>query len=418
MKKIILLFSILFSLVLNSQTSVYKPGWNLLGNSTSSNNFLGTTNNQSLIFKTNNIQRFTIDNIGGVYNTGASATKENIYYGVNCGTVTTNTGIESAVFGLNSFALNRSGNSNSVFGTYTARSFTNSGQNCILGSDAISNATVSSGNSVIGVQALQTYTGQGYNNVMGLQAMRSLTTGSFNIGIGYRAADGFTNGIGNIFLGNNMSVLTNGNNNVFIGGAIVSPSNTLSNNIIIADGQGNIRYRWNGTTNSFTNSVTTPTLSLGTATNLVGGNSGTVAVFSDILFTTTHFHSLVSSTVTSSTSFFDKSFGGLCSSSNNGCGITVIPYNATLIGYSLNNNVLGQFGSATNSTISVRVNNTTDILLTNVGRFTATTNTFTSNSLNTNINANDYIEIKEVISCTPTGVSNFSSQLTLYWRRR
>lgn len=39
-------------------------GWSLLGNATASNNFLGTTNSQPLVFKTNNVERFNISSTG------------------------------------------------------------------------------------------------------------------------------------------------------------------------------------------------------------------------------------------------------------------------------------------------------------------------------------------------------------------
>jgi hypothetical protein len=47
---------------------------------------------------------------------------------------------------------------------------------------------------------------------------------------------------------------TSGSYNTFIGNSVYNLG-TVSNNIILADGAGTIRYRWNGTTNNFTGTV-------------------------------------------------------------------------------------------------------------------------------------------------------------------
>ncbi|WP_265429732.1 hypothetical protein [Chryseobacterium sp. YIM B08800] len=61
MKKTIIFLSILCGVSINAQSS-----WSLTGNSgtNASTNFLGTTDNKSLIFKTNNLERLIIDNNG------------------------------------------------------------------------------------------------------------------------------------------------------------------------------------------------------------------------------------------------------------------------------------------------------------------------------------------------------------------
>lgn len=615
----------------------------------------------------------------GVYNYGNNGTnQENVFYGKGCGTVTT-AGIESAVFGLNSAPNNSIGNGNSIFGTYTARSFTNAGQNCVFASDALSSATVTSGNNVMGVQALTSYTGVGYNNSIGLQNMRNLITGSMNIGNGYRSAETFTNGDWNIFLGANTSGLNQGRYNTLIGSNIIFPATSFSNNIILSDGQGNIKYRWDGSKSTITGplyltggssslpalsmssqvAVATPsngniwlesettngwihylndatnagyhtqfknsTAALGiylsnaggskvqfgsttndalgffvnggapkiristagnvginttqdvastfsvagdvginttatvtgaflanstatvtgnlrasanasvfgnlstTGTGSVGSNftvtgnslftgtvqasssitavgviqststrgwllgelagvarigyfsgefqaatsgnsdadfrcgilratnkirvgssvaptnvldvtggagisttltvgntntvtgpatAGTMAVMTDVLFSTTHYHS--STTIGTTTIYYDKSLAGVCSNpgATGGCGITYLPYDCTLVGYSLTHNVFGTLGSNNNATVSVRVNNTTDITLTSVAKYSAGTQHYNASNLNTNVNAGDYIEIKVIPNNTPTAATTVQAALTLYWKRR
>lgn len=62
MRKIITLLSVLSGLFVNAQN------WSLIGNfgTNPSTNFLGTTDNQDLVFKTNNIERFKISTSGNV----------------------------------------------------------------------------------------------------------------------------------------------------------------------------------------------------------------------------------------------------------------------------------------------------------------------------------------------------------------
>jgi hypothetical protein len=89
-----------------------------------------------------------------------------------------------------------------------------------------------------------------------------------NIGFGYLAAQNFTAGSNNIFLGTQTNSLQAGDYNVFIGSSIISPSTTLNNNIILADGQGNIKYRWNGTANTITGTLVVSSASITNAWQL------------------------------------------------------------------------------------------------------------------------------------------------------
>lgn len=157
------------------------------------------------------------------------------------------------------------------------------------------------------------------------------------------------------------------------------------------------------------------TASLGSGL-LTGGNSGTVAVLSDAVFTTTHFHS-ITGPFSNFTAYFDKSFHGI-STAAGVIGKTYVPYNCTLIGYSLLTYVAGTLGSAESQTYSVRVNNTTDITLTTAGTATAITNIDQASNLNTNLNAGDYIEIKAVIPTMATPYTNTSRSMTLFFVRR
>ena len=157
------------------------------------------------------------------------------------------------------------------------------------------------------------------------------------------------------------------------------------------------------------------TMSLGSA-NLTGGNTGTVAVLSDALFTTTHFHSNAN-TVDNVTFFFDKSLAGV-SITSGVVGRTYLPYNCTLVGYSFESYISGTLGSAGNATVYARIDNTTDVTLTSTHNYTALTNYNNASNLNTNINAGSYIEIKIIVPDIVTAATNVSEYVTLYYVRR
>ncbi len=152
----------------------------------------------------------------------------------------------------------------------------NDGTNTVVGSDALSSATVGRYNTAIGRQAIRVTEGNGntalgcaalansnasYNTAIGGFALQATTTGNGNIGIGYINMRNFQTGSGNIAIGNSAMYefisgesntllgtntgrgITNGSFNTIIGARVAGLDPNLSNNIIIADGQGNQRIR-------------------------------------------------------------------------------------------------------------------------------------------------------------------------------
>lgn len=77
MKKAIIFLSILCGLTASAQSS-----WSLTGNSGTSpqTNFIGTTDNQTMIFKTNNLERLRIDNYGKFMFGNNSTVSPNAWY--------------------------------------------------------------------------------------------------------------------------------------------------------------------------------------------------------------------------------------------------------------------------------------------------------------------------------------------------
>ncbi len=155
--------------------------------------------------------------------------------------------------------------------------------NCVAGSNGVaigyaamqsytSTATpFTNDNTVLGYQAfagsgtIASNTGTG-NTVAGYQTLFNNSTGSNNTTLGYKTLQNNTTGAGNTVIGYNTAVgLTTGNYNTIIGASISGLSSSLSNNIILSDGQGVIREQFDnlgqvtwGADSVFTVSPTSP----------------------------------------------------------------------------------------------------------------------------------------------------------------
>jgi hypothetical protein len=182
-------------------TSTDSSGkWSLSGDAgtTVGTDFIGTTDNNALSFRTNNVERLRITTEGKleVYNTGQS-----VFLGELAGN-----------------SDNLSNNRNVAIGYNSLATAVNSSYNVAIGyqSQRISNSGV--GNASIGSYSMYSLTTGLYNSALGADALRSITTGDYNIGIGsaamYDNNIGSNNvGIGTASLGDN----TSGNQNVALG---------------------------------------------------------------------------------------------------------------------------------------------------------------------------------------------------------
>jgi hypothetical protein len=150
---------------------------------------------------------------------------------LNANTIGThNTGV-----GYNSLLVNTSGGDNTAFGYNTLKSNTTASANTAIGGHSLETNITGNLNTALGYLSLQFATNNN-NTAIGSQSGIDITTGSNNLCVGYQSGWG----------------ITTGSNNTIIG-TITGLSGSLSNNIILADGAGNIRYQWNGTNNVFTN---------------------------------------------------------------------------------------------------------------------------------------------------------------------
>ena len=239
---------------------------NTTGNSNTAVGYISLTNNTTGTFNT------AIGYASLANNNGS----RNIAIGYAASQLNT-TGSNNTSIGFESLYINTAGEFNVAIGNYALRNNSN-GQNVAIGYQTLQANTAGASNTAIGYQSMyQNTTGTqnvalglgtlgnntsgGGNIAIGASTLISNTTSSYNTGIGYNALL-LTTGGNNIAIGfESGKSITTGTNNTIIGN--FAGTSAMANNIVLADGAGNVRYQWNGTNNVFGNPI-----------------SGTSAVFS------------------------------------------------------------------------------------------------------------------------------------------
>ena len=192
------------------------------------------------------------------------------------------------------------------------------GSNVKLGGSTLGAITTGSNNIAIGTSALTSLTTSNANIGIGNSALASVVDGAFNTAIGFGIGGSITSGSNNALFGYGAgSSITTGNYNTIIGAYAGTAG--MSNNIVLADGAGTIRYQWNGTNNVFGNPI-----------------SGTSATFSSAV-------SLFSSTLSFASSLYPIQFGARNSIYSDGSGNLLINNNVYFNG---TNNVYAVNGIA------------------------------------------------------------------------
>jgi hypothetical protein len=220
--------------------------WSLTGNASTDTtiNFVGTTDNKSLMFKINSTSSGIIgvnntalgyqalqqdlSTTSGQFNTafgsGALAT---VNKGQNFGNNNTAVGYnalnkndftENVAVGSGALATNVSNADNVAVG-YNAGNLINSSANTIVGSRAMaSGSTAGAWNTAFGFEAIRSNISGGYNNAFGASALRDNTTGSNNIAVGSNALQNNTSGNFNVVIGQYAGAkMTTGSKNIIIG---------------------------------------------------------------------------------------------------------------------------------------------------------------------------------------------------------
>jgi len=115
-------------------------------------------------------------------------------------------------------------------------------QNDAFGYLALNKLTSGYSNTGIGAWALYEVTTAIENVGVGLDALWKTVDGSGNTAVGFLAGQNNISGIRNLFLGNRSgNGITTGSYNTIIGAGTTGLASTLSNTIILSDGQGNRR---------------------------------------------------------------------------------------------------------------------------------------------------------------------------------
>ena len=242
MKKHILFFSLVIS------TSLYSQSWNTTGNSGTnpSTNFIGTTDDQSLVFKINNAEKMRLTTNGRLvfFSNNSQTFSNNLYIGGGNEIPSNNAGgvnWGNVSVGLGSMSANSTGNANTA-----------------LGFNSLANNTVGSGNTAIGINSIIKSASGNYNVALGLNALNGFNIGEWNVALGTSAiASGNLNGNRNIAIGgSSLRYINSGNSNIIIGTEAFRAITSGSNNISIGD--SNARYITSGSNNIYIGNSISP----------------------------------------------------------------------------------------------------------------------------------------------------------------
>lgn len=226
-----------------------NTGWGLSGNAgTNANtNFIGTTDNQDVVFKRNNANAGRISNGNTSFglnalnsnttgnkntSTGAASLYSNTTGVINTanGSFALNantTGNSNTATGGEALYSNTTGNDNSAFGTYSLRENTTGSRNAVFGRQALHANTIGTGNTAIGINAIYQKTIGDYNVGVGADVIKSLLSGSFNVAIGSNCMYDLISGSNNIGIGTNANVPSStGSNQVRIGDTSITYAGT------------------------------------------------------------------------------------------------------------------------------------------------------------------------------------------------
>jgi len=204
-----------------------SSGWNLTGNAgTDANiNFIGTTDNTGLTFRTNNSSHWQLTPRGRF---SIANGNRNIF--ISGGNETfTNTGF-----------LSQQATNNTVIGLNALTSLTNGQSNTALGFNSLLSTTSGRSNTAIGSGGLSGNTTGNDNTAIGRNALTTNTTGNFNTAIGNSA---------NVSSGDLTNATAIGNQ------AVVDASNKIrlgDNNVTATDIAGQLKVNAQSTTDNFT----------------------------------------------------------------------------------------------------------------------------------------------------------------------
>ena len=219
-----------------------SSGWDLTGNAINGNNFIGSTNNEDIVFKRNGFEAFRVFSNGRVTLGTNTAASQSLILGFNAGVnFNSPSGSANAAVFLGFRAGEKSVSSANTYIGYLAGANNTAGvNNTIMGAEAFMTGANSSGsnNIAIGYEALSnngTFTG-GSNLVIGSGAGYDMLTNDNNILLGSSA--NATNGLYDAYaIGSNAAVtqghsmvlggLPGTNDAIRVGIGVTAPNSSL-----------------------------------------------------------------------------------------------------------------------------------------------------------------------------------------------
>jgi hypothetical protein len=245
------LYSVPYSL-----TSKYLEDSSLYFKNRDTINFVNIFNQQQIFGK----KIFSADLAanGILIGKGMGNIESNTVFG-NSSAINNRTGFRNSFFGYKSGMMNTTGKENDFFGYIAGKSNTTGSWNEFFGSYAGEANTTGSGNSFFGSGSGASNINGGANTFLGYGSGNENINGNENLLAGYYAAPklndsnnvilgaysgvGLRTGKNNIILGYFSSLgLTKGSSNTIIG-ANVRLDSIVNNNIIISDGEGNVKLK-------------------------------------------------------------------------------------------------------------------------------------------------------------------------------
>jgi hypothetical protein len=177
-----------------------NSGWTLQGNAVTSAHFLGTTNNEPLRIRANNLSAGLIDQ---------SPFTGNLFLGLQAG-------------------ANNTGQDNTILGNTAGTANTSGSQNTMLGSEAGLNNVTGSYNTLLGWAAAYQSNASNYNTCIGSISGGQLSSGSENTFLGWSSGSNISSGSNNTMLGNATGAWPTNTNSTAIGWrAYASQSNSM-----------------------------------------------------------------------------------------------------------------------------------------------------------------------------------------------
>ena len=197
-----------------------NSGWNLNGNTITAGQFVGTTNNEDVVFRRQN-QLF--GRLGTNITSFGNATLSN------------NTiGVFNVAIGNSALVMNDVGSFNTAVGGFALSDNTTGGSNTAVGSNALENSETATSNTAIGTEALRANILGNNNTGLGRSALNTNTVGNQNTAIGSQSDVSANNLTNATAIGANSQV--NASNSLVLGS--ISGVNGATSTVNVGIGTG------------------------------------------------------------------------------------------------------------------------------------------------------------------------------------